>query len=995
VAGCDARSPSALAIVMQKQTAGTMKPLHLVRFFTVALVLAGTLPSFAQTLTVTGDLQLWLKADAGITTNAAGAVIQWADQSGNTNNALQAADTQAPLLVNAALNSKPVLRFDGVDDFLDVADSDSLSGAGDMASFFVVKFDDFANYRGVWGKTAGPNNNLPAPTDVYAVINDGRLQVYRGDANLNASPALSAQPLRAATYLVLGFDVAGETLTHYLNNQANGSAIVTTNTADANTPLKIGTRNDFVTKLKGDLAELLIYNRALSITERSNVFNYLQTKYNLLNLAPSITLSATPSGPNANSGDVVTLNANPVDLDGTIARVEFFANGVLFGTATQAPYTLRATLDSVGAVQFTARAVDNKDASATSSAVSFTVSGAGPTELPVTGGLQLWVKADVGVTTSPAGNVLQWLDQSGAGNNAVQLDETKAPVLTNNAVNGRPALRFDGTDDYLDVPDSDSISITGDITSIFVTKFTDFGTFRAVWGKTAGNLPAPTDFYALPTTGLPRMFRGNATSAGAQSVTGSRAFTAGSFLLAGFDQAGTTATHYLSGFPNGSGTITVAPTDANTALKIGSRSDFATKLKGELAELLIFNRALPAAERRAVERYLSEKYGFAAALVSVSNNVPAVAVTGPIGQVLQAPGTFTLSAEASDADGTVQSVQFFVDGVSVGTDSTAPYSTNFTLRYGGTVTLTAVATDNLGARRTSTPVQIRVQGPGVPLGLISYWPLDGNATAVVGTSGTLVNGAAAVIDRNFNDGAALFFDGALRQRVEVPGGGGLSGARRGTISMWVKWTGTQDTGFSGNAGAVLGRQLDGTFSSDIINLKNANPDLAVVQWRQTAAGTITAEGTSVVGNDFWRHIAVTFTETNSQLFVDGSLEGTGGGGALQSNATTPLAIGAWTGGGDSYCTATIDDVAIWNRILSAEEIQLLATDQRTPMTLLIAPDSLTVERSGSDVVLRWSSGTVLQYATEASGPYTDIADVTSPYRVSADGDAWFYRLRSP
>src|SRR6185436_7650732 len=94
------------------------------------------------------------------------------------------------------------------------------------------------------------------------------------------------------------FDVAGETLTHYLNNQVNWGGPVTTNTADANTPLKIGTRGDLFTKLKGDMAELLIYSRALSSLERSNVFSYLQTKYNLLNLPPSISLSSTPAGPN-------------------------------------------------------------------------------------------------------------------------------------------------------------------------------------------------------------------------------------------------------------------------------------------------------------------------------------------------------------------------------------------------------------------------------------------------------------------------------------------------------------------------------------------------------------------------------------------------------------------------------------------------------------------------------------------------------------------------
>ena len=974
------------------QTQRTMKLYRSLCRSVFAALFFTAIASPAQTLTVTNDLAVWLRADAGVTTNASGGVTQWADQSTNANNAAQITDAAAPLLINGALSGRPVLRFDGGDDFLNVPDADSISFTGDMTTLFVVKIDDFDFFRAIWGKTAGGGGNLPAPTDLYVPQGANFMRAFRGDGTFNNLTAVDSGPLRADTYLVLGLGVEGSTLTHYLNNQASGSGTVTLNTADGNTDLKIGTRQDGFTRLKGDIAELLIYSRALSTTERSNAFNYLQVKYGLTNLAPSVTLSSTPAGPNVNVGDTVRLDANPVDLDGTIARVEFLGNGAPVGTATAPPYSVNVTMDSAGTVTFTARAVDNKDGSGTSNPVILTSGPAGPTSLPVTDGLQLWLDASVGTSLGAGNTVVQWGDQSGNANNALQINEAMAPTLVPSAISGMPVVRFDGVDDFLDVADSDSLSITGDISTFYVIRFTDFATFRSVWGKTLQNQPGPTDIYAFPPTGLPTMWRGNGTS-GAQ-VVAARPYPAGTFILAGIQQAGIAVAHYLGGSPNGSGNNLAAIADAGTSLKIGTRDDGVTRMKGDMAELLIYDRALSISERVAVQRYLVERYVLPSIFTAVNAN-PTVAVTGPTG-VLQAPGTVMVTVEANDADGSVAMVRIFANGAILADDASPPYSAPLNLNYGGPLVVSAVAMDNLGARTMSGSVTLCVQGPGAPAGLVGYWPLDGQAGAIVGTNGVLINNPVPAADRNGVPGGALFFDGSVSNRVEIPGGGGLSGSTQGTISMWVKWTGLQDVGHDNSFGAVLGRQRDGTFSANIINLNNANPNSATVQWRHNAAAPATISGGSIVGNDAWRHIAVTFDATTSQLFVDGFLEGTGGSATLRADAMTPLAIGAWTGGGGSYCTASIDDVAIWNRPLSAEEIGMLAGGTKTPLTLLIQPDCLTIENAQGGITLRWESGAILECTSDLSDPNAwQNVNATSPYPVPPPGAAQqFYRLRS-
>jgi len=228
--------------------------------------------------------------------------------------------------------------------------------------------------------------------------------------------------------------------------------------------------------------------------------------------------------------------------------------------------------------------------------------------MTVTGGLQLWLKADVGVSAGAVGAVTAWADQSGKANNAAQASADQAPVLVADAGNGKPALRFDGVDDFLEVPDSDSLSITADITTFYAVKFTDFDSFRAVWAKTQVNQPAPNDWYALPGTGIPRAYRGDGTGLN-ESADGGKALPAGKYLVAGYDVSGTKLTHYYGASPTGSGHISAnVPGDAGTSLFIGSRDDKVTLMKGDIAEILIYNRSLTSEERIAVVSYLGKKY---------------------------------------------------------------------------------------------------------------------------------------------------------------------------------------------------------------------------------------------------------------------------------------------------------------------------------------------------------------------------------------------------
>jgi GH35 family endo-1,4-beta-xylanase len=108
-----------------------------------------------------------------------------------------------------------------------------------------------------------------------------------------------------------------------------------------------------------------------------------------------------------------------------------------------------------------------------------------------------------------------------------------------------------------------------------------------------------------------------------------------------------------------------------------------------------------------------------APFASCSNNAPTVAITAPANNAdFTAPATITISANASDSDGTITNVQFYNGNTLLGSDATAPYSFTWSGVVAGTYTITARATDNGGATTTSAAITITVSGsvPQTPYG---------------------------------------------------------------------------------------------------------------------------------------------------------------------------------------------------------------------------------------------------------------------------------------
>jgi photosystem II stability/assembly factor-like uncharacterized protein len=101
--------------------------------------------------------------------------------------------------------------------------------------------------------------------------------------------------------------------------------------------------------------------------------------------APTVAITSPANGATFNSPADITINADAADTNGTVTKVDFFADARFLGTDTTAPYSVLWEHVTAGTYNITARATDNSGTPAVSSPVSITVAGPPPPGVNITG----------------------------------------------------------------------------------------------------------------------------------------------------------------------------------------------------------------------------------------------------------------------------------------------------------------------------------------------------------------------------------------------------------------------------------------------------------------------------------------------------------------------------------------------------------------------------------------------------------------------------------
>jgi hypothetical protein len=228
------------------------------------------------------------------------------------------------------------------------------------------------------------------------------------------------------------------------------------------------------------------------------------------------------------------------------------------------------------------------------------------------------------------------------------------------------------------------------------------------------------------------------------------------------------------------------------------------------------------------------------------------------------------------------------------------------------------AAGNLGAYSPIATVTTPVSS--LPAGLVAAYGFnEGAGSTVTDASGNgnagAITGATWTTQGKF--GSALSFDGSS-SLVVIPGSSSLNVTTGMTLEAWIFPTATQ-SGWR----TIMQREVDAYFL-------NASTDAGPL--RPGGGATISGNGLVVTGPTAspvsgWTHIAMTFDGNTLTLYVNGTPVATRGAtGAVQTN-TNALRIGGNVPYGEFF-TGIIDEVRVYNRALTAAEIQ---TDMTTPL----------------------------------------------------------------
>jgi uncharacterized protein (TIGR02145 family) len=375
------------------------------------------------------------------------------------------------------------------------------------------------------------------------------------------------------------------------------------------------------------------------------------------------------------------------------------------------------------------------------------------------------------------------------------------------------------------------------------------------------------------------------------------------------------------------------------------------------------------------------------------NEEPIIEITSPASGSHQTIGnSVNISASASDGDGSIVSVKFFIDGTLITTDSYFPFSYNWsTTGYSaGSHTIRARATDNDG---TSTDAEISVfLDASDSEELVAFYPFNNNFNDASGNGHNGTNyGVEFLADRFGNANSTGYFDGAQDYAV-LPSGETMFGANpdEWSVSAWMQVDQI-------NEGVILSDyNSSGTDGAFGFFLKLRDTDSKITFVARKSGSSFEYVTNNAIEINSWYMITAVFSKVTGsiKLYINDNLD------SEKTFTTTgdfidnmPVLIGCqrYNGNYSGEFTGWIDDVRLYNYAINLAEIEALYSEGGwdpggdAPEVSITAPANNSRHTIGNSVNISAS-------ASDADGSIASVkfyvdgslktTDTSSPYSYS-------------
>ena len=564
-----------------------------------------------------------------------------------------------------------------------------------------------------------------------------------------------------------------------------------------------------------------------------------------------------------------------------------YFTGLLFGEYT---VTVDASTVPLGYVPFT-----DSDGSETENTVTLFVT-------PGDTGYAEFGFAPFGPTT--AGLLAHWSFDDGAGTVASDttgnFDGTLIgdPSWASGYVN--TALDFDGVGDMVEVPTAPALETPAQLTLAAWVKSPSAGAWQSIIDKRDGGY----DGYDLFLSDQGRAFM----RINSETIVGSAVLTDDTWYHVAATYDGSEFVLYVDGVVETSKVVGAINIDTVAPLRIGGHfGGTSFFLTGSIDEPRVYDRALDAAEIADL-----------AAFTGGADRLPPVVSNGaPSGAV--AAGSVTLSVDTHEE----ATCRFSTTAGQSYDAMTSTFSTVDGLGHSATVTVDLdtsytyfVRCSDLSGNANAEDYAVTFFVPGASdifSNLQGHWTFDEGTGGTVGDASA--NGYTGTIGGNpawiagQNGGNALDFDGS-GDSVSFGATPVLSTPSTFTVSAWVNHEAPA------NAWQSLVDKRDTAYDGyDLYLDKNSRAFMRV--------NLETVTGSTVITPGQWHHVVGIYDGSQLLLYVDGVLDATANVGTLTIDAQASLLFGENFAGGNSFLHGALDDVRIYDRALSADDVAAL------------------------------------------------------------------------